>query len=74
MAKYGLVSLESVVEGSFANKRSQWWRDTLNCCEVFENGLGWFQNNVLIDGSEVDFWRAKWIGEKSLCTKFNCTF
>ena len=28
----------------------------------------------MIDGSEVDFWRAKWIGEKSLCTKFNCTF
>lgn len=44
--KYGISNLDTLVGGGYLIKGSQWWCDILNYCEVFENELGWFQNNV----------------------------
>lgn len=65
------------MERGYPIKGYQWWCDILNCCKMFENDLGWFQNNisrVVGDGREVSFWRTRWLGRESLLKNFNRIF
>lgn len=74
MGKYGITHLDSLVGGCCDKRGSQWWCDLMSVCEIFENGLGWFQKRVKRTvgvGREVRFWDAKWVGEEALCTTFN---
>lgn len=63
--KYNIINLDILLGDGYGSKDSQWWKDLLSVCEVFDNGAGWFQNNierVVGDGSEVSFWKFRWWG------------
>ncbi|KAL2580483.1 hypothetical protein AAZX31_15G132600 [Glycine max] len=44
--KYGLYNMDALVGSECKVKGSQWWCDILVNCDIFENGLGCFQEKV----------------------------